>query len=163
MTRTAASDYLSHISDDPYRALRCPEYAGAGLFPRNKSVAQYLNPGNAKRFVKREPKSRTKGNPIVLDTDTDTAIIASEFLQTDSRGYICIICYLSAKGFLPFIPPRHIKSEPRQYWPEDESPEQEHEKYFHILSIAYMFHHCKRQWYHIIHQTIALSNAIPEA
>ncbi len=104
MTRTAASDYLSHISDDPYRALRCPEYAGAGLFPRNKSVAQYLNPGNAKRFVKREPMSRLKCYSVVLDADPNTAVIASEFLQTHGRRDICVICHLSTEHFLPFIP-----------------------------------------------------------
>ena len=33
-----------------------------------------------------------------------------------------------------------MESKPREYWPEDESPEEEHEKYFHTLSITHIFH-----------------------
>lgn len=141
---TATSDYLSHISDDPYRALRSPEDTDTWLLPRSEAIVQYLNPGDAKWFMKREPMSRLKGNSIVFDADTNTAIIASEFLETHGRRYISVICHISTEEFLPFIPSRHMKSKPREYWPEDESPEEEHEKNFHTLSISQIFTHCKR-------------------
>lgn len=81
---TSTGNYLSHISDDSYCSLRSSEGADAGLFPRREAVIQYLYPGNAKRFVKREPMSWLKCYPVILYTHAYTAIIASEFLQTHS-------------------------------------------------------------------------------
>lgn len=132
---TATSDYLGDFTDDAYRALRGSEDTSTGELSRGKSVAQYLNPWDTKWFVKREQMSRLKRDSIIFDAYPDTAIIASEFLETDSRGDISIIGDFTTKEFLPSIPSWHIKSKPREYWPEDESPEEEHEKYFHTLSI----------------------------
>ena len=140
---TATSHYLRDISDDSYRALRSSHEADTGLLPRGKCITQYLNPGNTKRFVKREPMSWLKCYSIILDTHAYTAIIASEFFETYSRCDICVICHFSTEHFLPFIPTWHIVSKPREYWPEDECPEEKHEKYFHRLIVSQIFHHCK--------------------
>jgi hypothetical protein len=94
--------------------------------------------------MKWEPTSRLKGNSIVFDSHTNTAIIASEFLQTHGRGHFGIIGDFSPEEFLPSIPSRHMKSKPGEYWPEDENPEEEHEKYLHSLSISQICTHCKR-------------------
>lgn len=163
MMSTATGHYLGDFPDDSYRALRSPEYADTWLFPRSKSVVQYLNPGDTKWAMKREPMCRFKSNSILFNSYPDTAIVASEFLETHSSSDISIIGHFSTKEFLPFIPSRHIKSKPREYWPQDESPEEEHEKNFHMLSIPHIFHHCKRQTGDKIDQTIVPSNAIPEA
>lgn len=84
--------------------------------------------------------SGLKRDSIIFDAYPDTAIIASEFLETNSRGDISIIGDFSTKQFLPSAPSRYMKSKPREYWPEDESPEEEHEKYFHTLTIPQNFH-----------------------
>lgn len=144
MMTTATSDYLSHISDDPYRSLCSPEGADTWLLTRSEAIVQYLNPGDAKWFMEGEPMCRFKCYSVIFDTYPDTAIVASEFLETDRRCDICVICHISTEEFLPFIPSRHMKSKPREYWPEDESPEEEHEKNFHTLSISQIFTHCKR-------------------
>lgn len=87
--------------------------------------------------------SRFKRDSIIFDAYSNTAIVASEFLETDSRSDISIIGHLTAKEFLPSAPSWHMKSKPREYWPQDESPEEEHEKNFHMPSIPQNFHPCK--------------------
>lgn len=117
MMPTATSHYLGDFTDDAYRALRGSEDTDAGELSRGKSIAQYLNPWNTERFVKREPMSGLKRDSIIFDAYPDTAIVASKLFETNCCRDISIIGHLTAKEFLPSTPSWHMKSKPREYWP----------------------------------------------
>lgn len=87
--------------------------------------------------MEEEKECRFKGDTVVLDTYADTAIIVSEFFETDRWCEVRIIGHVSTEEFLPFLPASYVVGHVADERPEDECPEEEHEKYFHADSVSY--------------------------
>lgn len=86
--------------------------------------------------MKEEKKCRLKSYSVVFDTDSDTTVVVSEFLETDRSSEIGIVGDITAEEFLPLAPTSDIIGHPGDDGPENESPKEEHKKDFHTYSVS---------------------------
>ena len=104
--------------------------------------------------MKEEKKCRFKSYSVVFDTDSDTTIVVSEFLETDRGSEISIVGDITSEEFLPLAPTSDMVGHPRDNGPENKSPEKEHKKDFHGDSVSQVFPIA-------IYETIALIKSTP--
>ncbi len=89
--------------------------------------------------MKEKKKCRLKSYSVVFDTDSDTTIVVSEFLETDRGSEIGIVGNITSEEFLPLAPTSDMVGHPRDNGPENERPEKEHKKDFHNDSVSQVF------------------------
>jgi hypothetical protein len=136
---TPSCDNLGNFARDTDVTLRSMEHTDTREFPRSIPIREDLNPGDTEWLVKKEKYGWSEGDTVLLNSYTDTAIIISEFFETDRSGEIRIVCGFTTEEFLPFFPASDVIGHRGDEWPENEGPEEEHEKYFHTHSVSY-FH-----------------------